>query len=266
MFEQTGRHGFLGGEEGGVDGGVRLYQRIGRIGDVISHRAVVSINHHLDGVADIVDLSVHWFRVRVAVADGIGILNPIELAIHNRQIGISVIAQEGSHRAHPLLYAPVEHQPGVCVKVLAQQNIGVGQAKSEGEPLQVGIERNAAGPFVKGVHVLFAARVVEFLNASSDEYVVVRQFAIVDFWTVNRQRHRNRWRQVFHPKLRQPFRRDLIDWVHHYAEAVCELQMLIDPRDRLQLGLIQFTRSQDHLTIIAINPVAVNIQVGEPVV
>ncbi len=42
--------------------------------------------------------------------------------------------------------------------------------------------------------------------------------------------------------------------------------MLIDPGNGLQLGLVQFARSQDHLTVIAIDPIAINIQIGEAVV
>jgi hypothetical protein len=83
------------------------------VGQEESDRAVVCVDHDLDAVAQVVHAAEaaagrERLRIRIAVAERVGIPDPAEPALRADQVGIPVVGQEGSDLRHALLDGAAE--------------------------------------------------------------------------------------------------------------------------------------------------------------
>ena len=128
------------------------------------------------------------------------------------------------------------------------------------------MNRNASAPAVFGVDVLVARWVVKLLFEGLDEAIGIRLFAVVDLRAFHLNAGRRNRRNVFDKELRQSFLADLVDRAQTKAVAVGIGQVLIDPDAARQPLGREFARRKAHLARLAIDQIAVVIDVNEIVV
>ena len=147
MGPQGRRHLGDGGEHPGEDllpgledGVLRLRQG----GHVVElHLSRVGVHHHLDRVADVVEVlvqaavdrkggGVDVLGVGVVVAGGVGVENPVDLAVGKNRIGIGVVAQEGCRLLGHLGDVADEHQPRLVGHQVGDEKVEIAEADGEG--------------------------------------------------------------------------------------------------------------------------------------
>ena len=75
--------------------------------------AVIGVDRHLDRVANVVDAAGRRRRIGVAGADGIGVLNPDQTPVGDRQVRITVVHEERRDPLHALGDAPIHEHPAL---------------------------------------------------------------------------------------------------------------------------------------------------------
>ena len=135
---QPGRHLAEGFEEAGEDGPVGVGDGVLAVDLVEGRGSAVGIDHHLDGVADIVDIRQRTAivgrrrpAVRVMVCGRESVEDPVELPVDDHDVGILVEPQEGRQNRDPVLDRLVEEDLGLRGQLRADQDVDVAEADRE---------------------------------------------------------------------------------------------------------------------------------------
>ena len=203
--------------------------RVLGVGQIERHRAVVGVDDDLHRVADVVDPGGGPRRIRILVADRVGVQDPDQLAVRDDQVRVVVVAEEWGNRGHAVDDVPVIQDPTGRADLAAEQDVRGPEPGREPHPAQQPGDLDPAGPVIHGGDVFVPLRVVELFGVGVHDDVVVRQLAEVDARLVYGDVHRRGRRQVLDEQHRQPFLGDLVDRAHRDPEAVGVLQLLVDP-------------------------------------
>ena len=176
---QVGRHLRERPEGSGQDLLPRFEDRIFDLGPVERHPSVIGVDDRLDRVADVVD-ATHPLRVRVAIADRVPVGDPVEPPLRDDEVGILIEAQVGRDPVEPVENVAMEEDPALTGDVVGEEQLHIPKAGRKGQPAPVSSQRNAPGPFVAGVDVLFSSGIVELLRGGPDIDRIVRELAVVD--------------------------------------------------------------------------------------
>ena len=226
---------------------------------------MVGVDRDLDGVADVVH-PAGGARVGIAIARGVGVLNPHQAAVGDRHVGIGIEGQEGRDLVHPLADPPVHHHAAVRRQRRREERVGRPEPDREHQPPEQSAERDASGALIRRKNVVVAARIVELFGLGADEDVGLRQLAVVDRRLRHLQVDGGHERQVTDEEHRQTFGRHLVDRAERQAVAVGERQLLVDPGAARQAARVQLARRQHDLPVLAVDDVAIVVDPGEVVV
>ena len=248
--------------------GPRTNERVGGIRHVEDDVTVVRVHRRLDRVADVVADARHRVRVRIAIGRRVAVQHPHQPSIRcHHHVRIPVVAEERRDLAHPLRHRAKHHDPALVGQVVREQDLDLREARGEGELAEPRAQHDAAAAPVRRVHVLIAGRIVELLRACPHERVLVGDLTVVDLGPRDlRESARRGGRNVLDQELRQSLRGDAVDGAHDHAVTMGERQMLIDPDAGLQVRIRQLARRDHELTVLAVDHVAVVVDVLELVV
>ena len=160
---------------------VGLDHRIALVPHVELEGAVVGVQHHLHAVADVVERLFVGLRVRVAVAHGVGVLYPEELAVGRHQVRVVVEEQERGDGGYPLLDLPAVLNAAVRRDFPGDQDVDVRQLPGVGDPPDQRSDGHPAPTVVPDAAQLACLCLeVELLRIGVHYDVVRRLFAVVD--------------------------------------------------------------------------------------
>ena len=268
MPAQVRRHRLERPEEARERVGVRAHQRVARVGEVVRHGPVVGVQGRLDGVPDVVAEPGDGIRVRVAVGDRVPVEDPHEASVvGHHDVGVVVELEERRDLAHPLLDAPVDHDPTVRGQVVREEDLRLAEPDRERHLAEPRGDGHPALPAVGRVHVLVAGGVVELLRARADEDVGVRDLAVVDLGPRDRPEAGRRVRRdVLDEEFGEPLGADPVHRPDDHAVAVRVGEVLVDPDPARQVRVRQLPGRQHELAVLPVDQVPVVVDVDELVV
>ena len=274
VLAQIGRHVAPVLEERREDVPVRGDHRVLRVEHVERHRAVVGVDGHLDAVAQVVDAPAVQpvvARVRIRARRGEAVEHPHQPPlVAEDDVRIGVEGEERRDRGDALADVASHQQPALRRDVVAERQPGeIAAVEGDEQPPEQAAERDAARALVRGDAVGVALRVVELLLPRLHVDVGVGELAEVDLRPRDRDvRHRALHRHVAEQQLRQALGREPVDRVHRDAVAVRVDEPLVDPvAAALGQALdVQLADRQHHLPRLAVDRVAVDVDVGKVVV
>ena len=197
---QVGRDLVQGPEQRREDAAVGPDDRVGRVGDVEGHRAVVGIHRDLDTVADVVDgpsiqpgvlelRRVERLGVRESIARGVRVLDVDQPpGVGDDNVGILVVLEEGRDAGQSVGEEAVHEQLAVGCHLVADQEVQVTEPQCEEDPRErrVQLDPGRAGPACRRARaagrlgVTLTGRIVEFVLARTRDDVRRRQLPKVD--------------------------------------------------------------------------------------
>ena len=162
----------------------------------------------------------------------------------------------------------MEHDPALTGDIAAEQDVDVVELPGKQRPPGGSADRDAVRAVVVRIDVVLALGVVELRRAALDDDVSARALAEIDAWLGDGRAAGGNRRNVLQVEIRQTLGGFLRHRGHDHTAAVGEQQMQVDPGLRVgrQQRRRQFARSQRHLPIGAVDPVAIDVDVKEPVV
>ena len=252
-------------EQAGEGPAERRGDRVARIDHVVGGGAVVGVDDHLDAVADVVD-AAGALRVGIAIAGRVGVLDPEQPALVDRQVRIGVVVEERRDQADALGDAAVIEDAALGGQIVRQQRLHRSEAQREQQLASERADADAARARVGREDVVLALRIVELACLRLDEDVVVRQLAEVEARLGYRQVDGGLRRQVADEQRRQAFAGDLVHRAERQAVAVREREVLVDPVAVRQRVGVQLARRQHDLPVLAVDHVAVVVDGDEVVV
>ena len=225
-------------------------------------RPVEGVYDHLHAVADVVD-ALGARGVRVAIGMGVGVLHPEELSVGDDEVGVGIERQEGRDRLDAYLDIAAVEEAALVADRATDQDVRVAELPGVDHPPQERVEADAATAIVAVAHLDAASLVVELVLARVDDDVVVRSLAEVDARLHDIED--SRWRQPLNEVVGQALLSYFVHGHHCQAESVRELQPLVHPASRVlgQAILVQLPSSQHHLPYLAVDDVAVDIDIEE---
>ncbi len=285
-------HFLLGSQQAGKDPLPDLDDRVFRFKDVEGHRTLVGVDHRLDGVAHIIlpaqvvgpltrgcrpgdpprsaaRATQKGLAVGVVARGGVGVDDPVELAVGKHDVGVLVEVEEGSQRLGPLANLAAEHDTAFLRRVAGQEQARAPQLPAIDELPPEIVQRHAASPCVARVGVLVAARIVELRLVGIDHHVGVGQLTVVDFGTLDLQAGlRGLGREVLDQQVGQPVGGELAGRGQCQAVAVRVLEMAVDERLALlgQIVEVHLPGRDHHLAVIVADRIAVDVHVRKLVV
>ena len=251
-----------------------LDDRIVRIRDVESHRAVIGVHNDLDAVADVVErIAREAGDRRVAAGDEVvgvrvGARRRVRVEDVDEPAGrsddevwILVVAQVGRDRLDAILDRSPHQQLAAAADLITDQKVQVAESSGEQQLCErrVQLDASGAGPGVVLVSRRGRRRVVELLGSTTDDHVVrARLRAEVDPRLGDHRRagRRNGWYVLDDQKRVRALARvaayDLVDRQHGQPDAVGVDQMLVHPAgvavvEVRDLGRIELAAGEHHL-------------------
>ena len=227
---QVGRHRIDGFQQARINLRQRQCQRVAWIGEVVIGRAVVRVDDHLYGIADVVQAVGRGRRVGIVVAHRIGIANPEQAAVRDDHVRVFVVSQKRCDRRQPVGDVAMVENPALGGNVVAEENLQRLKPDAEQDLSSEAADHDAVFARIGGLDVLIALGIVKFLRLGVDEHIVVRQLAEVDarLGDLNFRDRRLR-RNILHEQHRQAFLRDFVDRAERQSVAVREREMFVDP-------------------------------------
>ena len=282
------------------DVAVDLEDRVGLadLDRVEDHRAVVGVDDHLDAVAYVVHGPreevvrergrADPFRVREAVRLGIGVLNPLQPAVRDDEVGVVVEFEEGGHPADAVGdAAPIEHT-AIRGELTADEDVYVAELPGVGETSEEAVERDAPCAVVavdeKRGGVGGVSGAVELGLVRVDDNDVVGDgaaafrvgldevgvesvaLAVVDPRLLEGQHAGGG--HVLEQQVGLPARREVGGRRHDRAVAVRIDQLAVHPvlRAFVEAVLEHLARADEHLAVPPVHGVTVDVNVEEVVV
>ncbi len=280
LAQHLGRFGDLG-EELGERLLVGPDDRVLGVDDVQGDGAVVGVDHGLHRVAGVVERpppqaaaavdagGVGLLGVREVVRGGVGVEDVLELPVHEDHVGVVVVGEERGHRLGPGGDVALEEHLRVAGDVARQQRVGVTEAQGEGELAHEALgprtDPHAVGALVGGGHVLVAAvLVVDLGPLAAHDHVARLVLAEVDAGPLVGDLG----------QVRGGLDRDVLGHQcgiaapglgvrrgRHDAVAVRVGEVGCVPRGVRHAGLRQVPRRDHHLGLLAVEVVAIDVDV-----
>jgi len=268
VLAQVGGHRVERLEQAGKRPRPGPHERVARVGEVEHHGAAVGVDRRLDRVADVVADAGHGVRVRVAVGRRVAVQHPDEPPVlRHHDVRIAVVAEERRNLPHAARDGPVHHDAALRREVVREEQVLLAEARGERELLEPGVDRDAALAGVAGVDVLVARGVVQLLGAGAHDDVLVGELAEEDLGPRDlRERVGRHGRDVLGEEVGQSLGRHPVHGAHDDAVAVREGQALVDPARGLQVLVGKLPRREHQLAVLAVQRVAVVVDVHELVV
>ena len=142
---QAGRHLRHRRQQAGKGAAERRGDRIARVDQVEGRRPVVGVDHDLDAVADVVDVA-GALGVRVAVAGRVGVLDPEQPALIDRQVRVAVVFEERRDQPDAIGDAAVIEDPALARQVVGEQRLHRSEAQREQQLAAERSDPDAARP------------------------------------------------------------------------------------------------------------------------
>ena len=190
---QLGLHQVAVGEHAGEGLGVGLHDGVVGVDDVEGHLAVVGVDDDLHRVAHVVEPGpvevaaggdpgrVRPLGVREATGGGVGVVDPLDLAVEQHRVGVGVEAEEGGRLAHPFVDVADVDRPRLGGHQAGDERVHVAEAQGQRRPPHEGVHPHPAVAGVDGGVVgAVGVGVVDLLLLGLDDGVAVDALAVVD--------------------------------------------------------------------------------------
>ncbi len=247
---------------------VRVDGRLHRVADVVD---LVLLGHHRAGVVgrrQRVGRGVterRTGRVRVAVGGRVGVDDPLDLAVHDRRVGVAVDGQPGRDRLDALLGRAVVQDPRTLADRPGVQDLRLAERHRVGGAVHRVGEVDPAVALVAVGLLTGVVGVVDLLLGTADDRVLRGLLAVVDPLLVLAEVALGR--QVGLGEDRAALGIGAGPLGGDRAVAVGVAEVVVDPvvlRDAVE---VQLTQTDDGVLVLAVLAVPVDVQVGrEPVV
>ena len=276
---QLHRRRFLG-EQIGELLDVRLHDRIAAVDHVERDRAVVRIHHGLHRVPHVVERvaqvaaqrgrpGIGALRVRELRGGGVGVEHPLHLPVEHDRVGVVVVGQERRQQLNTLGDVAVVENPALALDLARHQQIRLGEAHREREAPEETADAHAVGAVVAGgLGAVVVVLEVDLGPLGAHDGVALQVLAHIQARLVERERLGTRSDHV--RNVAQRIGRAAVG-VHpvgrrgRHAVAVGVGDVLGLPGVGGQLGGAQLTGRQHDLGDLAVDLVAVHVDVAEVV-